>query len=138
MSDTCQSQLTDPIPDDPQGSPMEVILNAKNNSLTFGDSLLHICPLPGKLHGSLDGFGSGVHWEHHVVAEHLRDLLGEAPKDAVVEGPRREGEFLGLLNEGGDDLRVAMPLLHDVNYRRIVQKTRYTHLVYCADCMEAK
>lgn len=137
MLDTCQRQSTDHIPDDPQCSPMEVVLNAKNNSLAFGDSLLHVCPLPGKLHSSLNGFGSSVHWEHHVIAEHLRDLLGKAPKDAIVKGPRGKGELLGLLNEGSDDLGVAMPLLNDVNHRHIVQKTQYTHLVYCADCMEA-
>ena len=90
---------------------MEVAFHTQNYCFTLRDALLHVCPLPRELDGSLDSFSTSVHGKHHVIFEHLGDLLGEAAKDAVVERSRGKGEFLGLFNEGSNDARVTMTLI---------------------------
>ena len=102
-------------PDDAEGPSVKVAFYAQYYCFTLGDALLHICPLPWELDGSLDGFNTSVHGKDHVIFEHLGDLLGKSAKDAVVERSRGKGELLGLLNEGSNDARVTMTLIVDIS-----------------------
>ncbi len=77
---------------------MEISCRTQHNCLALLHRLLLVCPLPGKLHGSLDRLCPRVHGEYHVVLEDGRDLFGELPKDGVIEGSGGEGEPLGLIN----------------------------------------
>lgn len=91
---------------------MEVARRAEDDRLVVGDALLFVCPLAGELEGGLHGLRTSVHGEYHVVAKHVGDLLREPAEYRVVEGARRQGKLLCLLNEGGDDPGVAMTLRH--------------------------
>ena len=100
-------------PDDPEGSAVEVALDAQHGCPALGHALLHIRPLPGQLDRRLDGFRTGVHGEDALVGEHLCDLPGELGKDRVVERARGQGELLSLLDERFDDPGVAVALQTD-------------------------
>lgn len=75
------------------------------------DALDLIAPLPRNLHRGFDRLRAGVHRQDHVVAEELGDILGEPRKDIVVECSRAEGQPLGLLRQGLDQLRMTMALI---------------------------
>ena len=59
---------------------MEVALHAEHDSLPFLDTLFLIGPLTGELDGRLDGLGTSVHGQHHIVFEEGCYLLGEGPE----------------------------------------------------------
>lgn len=89
---------------------MEIPCHTEDDSLTLRDTLLLIGPLAGEFNRSFDSFGTSVHWQNHVVAKHGSNFLCVLPEDRVIECPRRQRELLSLLDEGGDNSRVAMTL----------------------------
>jgi len=89
---------------------MEIPLHTQYNGFALRDTLPHVCPLPCKLYRRLHSLRTGIHGENHVIPKHLRDLLCKAAEDRVVEGPRGEGQPLGLVNESGDNFWVTMAL----------------------------
>ena len=50
---------------------MEVAFGAEDSCSALRNALLHVAPLPGELERGLDGFGAGVHGQHHLIAESL-------------------------------------------------------------------
>jgi len=67
---------------------MEVALHAEHDGLPFLNTLFLIGPLTGELNGRLDGFGTSVHRQDHVVLEEGGYLLGEGPEPRVIKCPR--------------------------------------------------
>ena len=112
---------------------MKVAFDAQHYCFTLRYAFLHVCPLPRELDGSLDCFSTSVHRQDHVVSEHLGNLLGETAKDAVMERSRGQSELLGLLNEGGNDARVAMALIVDINIFERKYRRKDTDLVHCTN-----
>lgn len=53
-----------------------------------------------------------VHGQHFIVSEQAGDVLFVGAQHVVVEGPGRERESGGLSRQRGDDLRVAVTLVH--------------------------
>lgn len=70
---------------------MEITFNTENNGLTISDTLLLVGPLSGKLDGGLDGLGTGIHGQYHIILEEGGDLFCKLPEDGIIESPRREG-----------------------------------------------
>lgn len=102
---------SDLLPDDTYGPAVEIACSTENDSATFGDAFLFICPFTRELDAGFDGLGACVHWEDHVIPKHLGDLFRKGTKNGVVECPRGKGEALGLLHQGGHDAGVAVPLI---------------------------
>jgi len=97
--------------DDGDGAAVEVALAHHDLRLAVRDALLLVGPLAGQLEGGLDGLGTAVHGQDHVEAEqpgHVPLVLAEG---VAVERAARQGQAPRLLGEGGDDLRVAVPLV---------------------------
>lgn len=90
---------------------MEIPLASQNNRLASRDILAHISPFAGDLETCLDGLGTSVHRENHVIPKHGGDFAGKRPKGRVVEGTRGEGESAGLIDEGGEDFGMAVALI---------------------------
>lgn len=67
-------------------SAVEVLSSAKDQCLALLNALDLVSPLAGNLDGSLRGLGTGVHGQHHVVAEDAADLFGPLGENIVVEG----------------------------------------------------
>ena len=53
-----------------------------------------------------------VHGQQTVVAKQFTSELLELPQTVVIEGSAGESELDGLLVEGGDDLGMAVALIH--------------------------
>jgi hypothetical protein len=99
------------IPDNTKGPAVEVSLASENKRFTRLDTLAHICPLAGDFEAGLDGLCASVHGEDHVVAEHGGEVAGEGGEDGVVKGTGTEGELASLLDQGGENLGVAVTLI---------------------------
>ena len=76
------------VPNDSERPPMEVALHAEHDGLPFLNTFFLIGPLTGELDGRLDGLGTSVHRQHHVVFEEGGYFLGEGPEPRVIKGPR--------------------------------------------------
>lgn len=90
---------------------VEVLLDTEDQGLALLDALALVCPLSRNLNRGLDGLSSGVHWENHVVAEDLLDLLGPFWEDIVMECAGGEGEAGGLVAECLDQFWMAVALV---------------------------
>lgn len=93
------------------GTSVEVVLSTENNGLVFGDTFDLVTPLPSNLDAGFDGLGTRVHGEDHVKAKVLGDKLCKTGKYIIVEGTGTEGDTRGLVDESGDQLRVAVTLI---------------------------
>jgi hypothetical protein len=89
----------------------EVTLSEENGGLVSRDSLNGITPPPGELDGTLPCLHAGVHEERLLVAEDLVHFELSRPQEVVVDSPRGEGEFLGLVEEGLEDAGVQVALV---------------------------
>jgi hypothetical protein len=99
-------------PDDTDGPAVEISCGTEDDSATFGDAFLLICPLARELDACFDGLGARVHWEDHVIAKYFGDLFRKCAENGVIERPRGKGEALSLLHQGGHDAGVAVPLIN--------------------------
>lgn len=90
---------------------MEVVGDGKDEGLASLDALDLVRPLAGDLDGGLGSLSARVHGQDHVVAKDVANLLGPLGEDIVVEGAGAEGEGGGLLDEGLDELGVAVALV---------------------------
>lgn len=90
---------------------MEVIRCAKHTGLALGHSLDLVSPLTGNLDGGLDGLGTRVHGQYHVIAEGIADFLGPNGEDVIVECARSECDSASLLGKGLDQLWVTVALV---------------------------
>lgn len=89
---------------------MEVSCHAEYDSLTLRNAFLLIGPLAGELDSGLDGFGTRVHRQNHVIAEHGCHLLSILAEDRIVERPRGQRKLLRLFNESRKNSRMTMSL----------------------------
>lgn len=100
---------------------MKVLGDAEDQGLALLNALDLVCPLAGNLDGRLGGLGTGVHGQHHVVAEDVADLFGPLGEDIVVEGARAQGQARGLVDESLDELGVAVALVDGAVGRQEVE-----------------
>lgn len=100
---------------------MEVLFDAKDQCLALCDLLDLVRPLPGDLDGRLYGFGSRVHGQHHVVAEHLLDLLSPFGKHVIMKSSRAQRQTAGLFSQSLHKLWVAMTLVDSTVGRQKVE-----------------
>ena len=107
--------------DDGDGAAVEVALAADNHHLVVGDALLHHAPATGQLQSRLVGLGAGVHRQHLVVAEVLGYILLPLAETIIIERARREGQLVGLVAHGLDNLGVAMALVDSAVGRQEVE-----------------
>ena len=89
---------------------MEVAFGTEDDRLALRNTLLLVRPLTGKLQAGLDSLCTGVHRKNHVEAEDLSNLLGILAEDGVVECARGQSKLLCLLDERGNNSRVAVAL----------------------------
>ena len=102
---------------------VEVLLDGQDDSLVLGNSLDLVSPLSRHLHSGFDRFSSSVHRENHLETGELGEELREGTEGGGVECSGRESESRGLLDQSGDDVRVAMSLIHravDTNCTSVV------------------
>ena len=92
-------------------SAMEVLSGSKDKSLTLSNLLDLIGPLTSNLDGSLDGLGTSVHGQDHVVAESAAHLGSPDGEDVIVESARAQGQPTSLLSEGLDQLGMTVALV---------------------------
>lgn len=90
---------------------MEVVLCAEDQSLVLLYTLNLVRPLASNLDSRLNGLGTSVHRENHIVAKHLPNLLRPLGEDIVVESTRAQCQTTGLLGQGLDELWVAVTLV---------------------------
>ena len=90
---------------------VKVLLDGKDQSLVLRDALDLVAPLPCNLDGSLDSFGTSVHWQNHLEAQHSSDRLCETWKHIVVKSTRAEGEPRGLVAKSLDEFGMAVALI---------------------------
>ena len=64
-------------PDDRDRSPVEVPVSDDDLRAVGGDPLHVVAPPPRGLDRGLDGLGSGVHGEHHVLVREVREIAAE-------------------------------------------------------------
>jgi hypothetical protein len=100
---------------------MKVFGHAENESFPLRDPLGLVPPFAGNLDGRLDRLGARVHGHDHVEAKELGHELGKAREDVVVEGARAQRQGRRLLDQGLDELRVAVALVDGRVRRQEIQ-----------------
>ena len=83
--------------DDRRGSTVEVSPGDDDLRLAVRHSLDLVAPFAGDLDARLDGLGTGVHRQHHLLADQGRQPLGERRESIMVEGARGQCHPLQLL-----------------------------------------
>mmetsp|Transcript_27198 Transcript_27198/g.84276 ORF Transcript_27198/g.84276 Transcript_27198/m.84276 type:complete len:381 (-) Transcript_27198:22-1164(-) len=91
---------------------VEVARAAHDLGLVGRDLLLLVPPLAGELQRRLDALGAGVHREHLLVPEQLRDVLGVLAELHRVKSAGDQGDTLDLLHDGAHEAGVAVALGH--------------------------
>lgn len=94
-----------------QGTSPKVIGRKQDAGLAIGNALDVVTPPTGELDGRLATFDARIHGQDAVVAKEVGDKLGVFSERVVVKGTTREREFGGLVDQGLDNLGVAMPLI---------------------------
>lgn len=100
---------------------MKVLRHRQDQGLVLGNALCLVAPLSRNLDGRLDGLCARVHGQDHVEAKRLGDDLGKARKDIIVKGSRAQGQGAGLVDEGLDELGVAVALVDGAVGRQKVE-----------------
>lgn len=90
---------------------MEVVSHAEYMGLALWDPLDLVCPLSRDLDSCLNGLGTSVHGQHHIIAEEVADLCGPYGEHIIVKGSRAQREATSLLSQGFDQLRVTVALV---------------------------
>jgi hypothetical protein len=91
---------------------MEVAVHAKDVGLILWYAFDLVSPLASDFDGRFYGFCSRVHGQHHIIAEHFRDLLSKLREYIIVESPAAQGQDLGLFGQSLYEFRVAMALIY--------------------------
>mmetsp|Transcript_35430 Transcript_35430/g.76984 ORF Transcript_35430/g.76984 Transcript_35430/m.76984 type:complete len:365 (-) Transcript_35430:4-1098(-) len=102
-------------------APPKVVRREDHLGRVRGHALHLVAPLPRQLHGGLAPFDARVHRKNLVVSEERGDVLFVLAELVVVKGAGGEAERLRLLHERGDDLRVAVALVHRRVGREAIQ-----------------
>lgn len=89
---------------------MEAPAARHNQRLVLWDALPFIPPLSGHFYRRLDALCSRVHGKHHLIAKDGRELLCKPAELVVVEGAAAESHSLSLVDQGLDNLWVAVTL----------------------------
>jgi hypothetical protein len=100
---------------------MEVAVDAKDICLILGYALDFVAPFAGDFDGRFYSFRPRVHGQHHIIAEHFRDLLGKLWEYIIVESSATQGQDLGLFGQRLYKFRVAMALVYGAVRRQEVQ-----------------
>jgi hypothetical protein len=91
---------------------VEIVLHTKDVCLILWYSLDLVSPLASDFDGGFHGFGSRIHGQHHIIAEHFGDLLSKLWEHIIVEGSATQGQDLGLVCQGLYEFRVAVALIY--------------------------
>ena len=93
---------------------MEIPRRAEHDRLAGLDPLRRrpVRPLARHLERGLDRLRARVHRQHPLVPKRCRHLPREPREHRVVERARGQRELLRLRDERGDDLGVAVALVH--------------------------
>src|SRR6185312_16320660 len=98
--------------DDAKGAAVKIIGADDDFSLPVRHSLHLIAPFAHRLDRTLHRFGTAVHRQHLVGAGQRRDLFVEEGQLVVVKGARRQRQPARLLHHCGQDLWMAVALIH--------------------------
>src|SRR3981189_3055645 len=97
-------------------SPMKISFRRKYNSLSLGDSFLHISPSTREFDARFNGFGSGIpvisfkdvrdklHWQHHIETKVCGDEFRVLSVHIIVKSSRAQCELTSLVDECLDNL----------------------------------
>lgn len=91
---------------------MEVLLHRKHQCFILWYAFDFVAPFACHLHSGFYSLCTSIHGQHHVEAEHLRNKLGEAGENIVVESATAERQSRSLLSQGLDEFWVTMTLVH--------------------------
>ena len=98
--------------DDPKGAAVKIIGADDDLGLPVRHPLHLIAPFAHRLDRTFHRFGAAVHRQHLVGAGQRRDLFVEEGQLVVVKGARRQCQPARLLHHRGQDLRMAVALIH--------------------------
>src|SRR6267154_3823920 len=98
--------------DDTEGASVEVVGADDDLGQPIRHTLHLVTPFAHRLDRALHRLGTAVHWQHPVGAGKLGDLLVEGSQLVVVEGAGGQGQPTRLLHHRGQDLRMAVALVH--------------------------
>ena len=93
------------------GAAVEVAREDEEVSLPCGDALALATPAQGGLDGQFHGFGPGVQ-QRLLEAGEGAEFFQQGRQAVVAQEPGRQAEVQALLDHGGGDARVVMPLAH--------------------------
>jgi hypothetical protein len=103
-----------------KSSAPKVLVGKKDSCFILGNAFDIVSPSSSQLDGGFASLDTCIHWKDSVHTKILRDIFAVFTEDVVVKGSRRQGQFLCLLTERIDDLRVAVALVD----RTILTKRR--------------
>ena len=80
--------------------------------MTIEDAFDLVSPLARSLDRRLDRLGAAIRRQHAIEARQLREPLEQKREPIVEIGTRRDTEFLRLLDQRADDLRMRVAEAH--------------------------
>ena len=98
--------------DDGERAAVEVVRADDDLGAVRRHALHFVAPLAHGLERGFDRLGAAVHRQDLVRVGELREVLVEEGELVVAEGARGERQLLRLLDHRGEDLRVAVALVH--------------------------
>ena len=106
---------------DGDGAAVKIVGADDDLGLVLRHAAHFIAPLANRLDGGFDGLGAGVHGQDLVGAGEAREFFVEQPELVVAEGARGDRQLAGLLDQGRQDLRMAMALVDGGVGRKAVE-----------------
>src|ERR1700751_322403 len=98
--------------DDTEGASVKIVGADDDLGLPLRHALDLVTPLAHGLDRALYRLGTAVHWQHLVGAGKLCDLFVKGGQLVVVEGAGGQRQFTRLFHHSGQDLRMAVALVH--------------------------
>ena len=89
----------------------KVVLGKNNAGLAVGNALDIVTPPTGQLDGRFTTFDARVHGQDAVVTKVLGNEFGIFTEGVIVKGATRQGELVGLVDQGLNDFGMTMPLV---------------------------
>lgn len=90
---------------------MKVLCNTEHHRLALWYALSLIPPLPRNLERTLHRLRPGIHGQHHLKPQHLRDRLRKLGEHIIIERPTGQRQTTRLLRQRLDEFWVAVPLV---------------------------
>ena len=91
---------------------VEVTATAYNLDLVVRNSFLHSTPAASQLQSGLNTFGTGIHWQHAIVAKEVVHELFILAECIAVECARCQTQHVSLVLQRLHDFRMAVTLVN--------------------------